>query len=372
MPFLILKLNILGKFKPIGGLIIMLKIRNCRKFMKVCKVCGEIKLISDFRKDNRAKDGYRNQCKVCKNKKRRIRYKNQCKTCRNKKSRIEYKHKNVKLYLNKIECKKFMKVCSNCKKLKLISNFSKKSNGKDGYMNQCKACTYNKAKSRHSLVCLECGKEFTSRNKKQKFCSTECRDKNQCNKKEVLCDYCGKPIKLPEYRIEKSDHHFCSNKCKGKWKTNNNTEEVLCDCCGKLIKVQKREIKNYNHHFCNDECYRKWNIGENNPSWNPNLTDEDRQERRYIERYNNFIKQVLERDNYTCQLTGKRGGDLEVHHLNCFSDFKEGRTDMNNCITLSKEIHRLFHKIYGNRHNIKEQFEEFKHRYHNGEFKEVI
>ena len=46
--------------------------------------------------------------------------------------------------------------------------------------------------------------------------------------------------------------------------------------------------------------------------------------------------------------------------------------DLDNCITLSKEIHKLFHKIYGNRHNIKEQFEEFKHRYINKEFEEVI
>ena len=73
--------------EPIGGLIIMFKIRECKKLMKKCKSCGKLKLISDFRKDNRAKDGYRNQCKVCKNKKRRIRY----------------KHKRVKLYLNKIE-----------------------------------------------------------------------------------------------------------------------------------------------------------------------------------------------------------------------------------------------------------------------------
>ena len=334
----------------------MFKINECKKIMKKCKVCGELKLISDFRKDNRAKDGYRNQCKVCKNKKRRIRY----------------KRKRVKLYLNKIECKKFMKVCSNCKKLKLISNFPKDSGMKDRHVNQCKVCVRNKAKSRHSLVCLECGKEFTSENKKQKFCSKECYDKNQCNKKEVLCDYCGKPIKLPECRIKKSDHHFCSNKCQGKWKTNNNTEEVLCDYCGKPIKVHKYRIKESDYHFCNDECYRKWNIGKNHPSWNPNLTDEDRQERRYIEGYNNFVKQVLERDNYTCQLTGKRGGDLEVHHLNCYSEHKEGRMDLDNCITLSKEIHRLFHKIYWNRHNTKEQFEEFKHRYHNGEFKEVI
>ena len=87
----------------------MFKINECRKIMKQCKSCGKLKLITDFSKHSGMKDGYKNQCKAC----------------RNKKGRIEYKHKKVKLYLNKIECRKFMKVCSKCKELKLMSDFYK-------------------------------------------------------------------------------------------------------------------------------------------------------------------------------------------------------------------------------------------------------
>ena len=240
------------------------------------------------------------------------------------------------------ECKKLIKKCKICGELKPITDFSKDSKMKDRHRNDCKACNYNKAKSRHLLVCLKCGKEFTSECKKQKFCSRKCRDKWHSenlngenhplyNRKEVLCEYCKKPIQLEKSRIKKCNHNFCSRKCRDKW-------------CSENIR------------------------GENHPLWNPDLTDEDRQDRREIEGYKGFIKQVLKRDNYACQLSHKYGGKLEVHHLNCFSDFKEGRTDLDNCITLSKEIHRLFHKIYGNKHNTKEQFEEFKQRYLNKEF----
>ena len=47
--------------EPIGGLIIMFKIRECKKLMKKCKSCGKLKLISDFRKYSKMKDGYRNK-----------------------------------------------------------------------------------------------------------------------------------------------------------------------------------------------------------------------------------------------------------------------------------------------------------------------
>ena len=67
----------------------------------------------------------------------------------------------------------------------------------------------------------------------------------------------------------------------------------------------------------------------------------------------------LERDDFTCQKTGQRGGDLVVHHINNFADFPELRTSLSNGITLSKESHIKFHKIYGKKNNTQEQLEEF-------------
>lgn len=75
--------------------------------------------------------------------------------------------------------------------------------------------------------------------------------------------------------------------------------------------------------------------------------------------YKLWRKAVFLRDNFTCQKTGTKGGKLEAHHINNFSDFPELRTSIENGITLSKKVHREFHKIYGSSNNTKEQLIEF-------------
>jgi len=52
---------------------------------------------------------------------------------------------------------------------------------------------------------------------------------------------------------------------------------------------------------------------------------------------------VLERDNYTCQGCGKRGGDLEAHHILPFSKYPQLRLALNNGMTLCKKCHNLIH-----------------------------
>lgn len=337
----------------------------------------------------------------------------------------KFRVKDIKT-IDKELCK-FMKVCNKCNKLELLINFGKANRCKDGRRNICKQCKWEESKLRYKHICEYCNKEFKSSNKEQKFCSVECwskstnnslkkdkkKDNLSCKKILVKCDYCGKDYSKEQSRVSISKHHFCSRECMGKFKANRidiicdqcgkkfkqtpykikqsinhfctkecavnfqkNRTIIKCDYCGEEIEVKNRNLKLYDHHFCNKECYDKWKsinlIGENSPSWDSTKTQEEREIGRCINGYSNFIKTVYERDNYTCQVTGKRGGDLVVHHLNGYHWDKEHRTDINNGITLSKEIHKLFHKIYGQKNNTKEQFEEFVIRYNNGEFKEIL
>lgn len=80
--------------------------------------------------------------------------------------------------------------------------------------------------------------------------------------------------------------------------------------------------------------------------------------------YKEWVGNVFQRDNYTCQCCGKRGGNLNAHHLYNFAEYEDLRYDVENGITFCEECHLLgypdsFHTIYGEKNNTPEQVYEF-------------
>ncbi|MFA5351587.1 MAG: NUMOD3 domain-containing DNA-binding protein [Candidatus Omnitrophota bacterium] len=53
--------------------------------------------------------------------------------------------------------------------------------------------------------------------------------------------------------------------------------------------------------------------------------------------YKLWREAIFKRDNYTCQICGKRGGDMRANHIKKFADYPELRFDLNNGITICKE-----------------------------------
>lgn len=140
--------------------------------------------------------------------------------------------------------------------------------------------------------------------------------------------------------------------------------DVTCDNCDKepyKITYQKYRIRNHNGKiYCHNCANAVLNSGENNSNWKPELTDEEREWFRATPEYINFVKNVFERDDYTCKCCNKKiNGDGEAHHLDGYNWYKEGRHDVTNGITLCHNCHNNFHAIYGRGNNTREQFEEW-------------
>lgn len=294
-------------------------------------------------------------------------------------------------------CKKFMKKCTKCGSTKLMIDFDKDSKMKDKRRNQCKRCRIN-AKTKFKHICKQCGKEYLSTKKESSFCSKECQSlwqtfnsKGENNphyqggKIKCECDICGKEFYRKRSQYNSRENHYCSKECadKGYSKFHNGENngkytklKVKCEICGKIFTINPFEYNKSEHHYCSKKCTGKSmsvnNIGKNNPNWNPNLTDEERKIKRKYKEYEDWRKEAFKKYDYTCQLSGQKGYKLVVHHLNSYHWDKEHRTDIDNGIVIAKELHILFHKLYGHKNNTKEQFEEFKQRYINKEFEEAI
>lgn len=77
--------------------------------------------------------------------------------------------------------------------------------------------------------------------------------------------------------------------------------------------------------------------GEKNPNYK-----KDRPQVRTRSRYEltEWRKKVFERDDYTCQHCGKRGGKLNADHIKPYCIYEELRTDLANGRTLCEPCHK--------------------------------
>lgn len=146
-------------------------------------------------------------------------------------------------------------------------------------------------------------------------------------------------------------------------KNSNKKVKVQCDCCKNIYEYT---YNNYNSKRMGDKyycfhCYASiFNSGENNCNWNHNLSEEDRlRVSRKSVSYNEFIRRVLNRDEYTCKVCENKNKQLEVHHLDGYNWCKEKRESIENGITLCLDCHSNFHSLYGRGFNTKDQFEEW-------------
>jgi len=168
-------------------------------------------------------------------------------------------------------------------------------------------------------------------------------------------------------------------------------------CSNHLNEIQSIALSSFNQgHGCK-YCHYDNISGENHPAWKGGITPLHNYLRQHILQWK---KDSLLVGNYCCVFTGGRINS--IHHLYGFDlileelieyfqiniNLREIKVENlsqdelkqieEKClelhykyglgVCLSKEIHNLFHRIYGYGKNTPEQFKEFTQRYYNGEF----
>lgn len=132
--------------------------------------------------------------------------------------------------------------------------------------------------------------------------------------------------------------------------------DVQCDHCGEIYSVYYfNYLRSQKYHegkvYCN-HCIQK--------VFKKKIKEVERDRRKVYPEYTTFVRNVLKRDNYTCQCCQKKSTkDLEVHHLDSYDWCVEKRLEETNAITLCKNCHGNFHSKYGRGNNHKEQYEEW-------------
>ena len=140
--------------------------------------------------------------------------------------------------------------------------------------------------------------------------------------------------------------------------------KIKCDKCNEILELPYRNYVQCNHngkYYCHKCACDTFNSKENNYRWNKDMSDNERENKRCLQEYKDFVKRVMARDNYTCVVSGKtsKETELEVHHLDGYNWCINKRLDVTNAITVTKDLHRAFHAKYGSGNNTKEQFLEF-------------
>lgn len=202
--------------------------------------------------------------------------------------------------------------------------------------NNCRLLSseYIKAKSKLNYIC-ECGTvaciSFDKFKQGQRCRSCKVRksaEKNRHSYEYIKSFFEEKGCQL----LSKS---YDSNKEKLKYKCN----------CGNISYIAFAKFQ-YGQRCrkCQARTISEKLRGPNSINWDHSRTLEERiKDRRYPEYYE-WRRKVFERDDFTCQVCGLRGGRLNAHHIQAFAKFPELRTEASNGITLCSDCHSTYHR----------------------------
>jgi len=145
-------------------------------------------------------------------------------------------------------------------------------------------------------------------------------------------------------------------------------QNKLCRSCAKKGIKHSDEHKRRNSE-CKKKLYSeqghhrtgyKYPTPQDHPSYNPDLSDADRADRRGNREYKQWSYDVKMAGNFACQVCGDdKGGNLVSHHIEAHNSNVELRYNVSNGVCLCDTCHKDFHFHFGYGNNTSEQFEQY-------------
>lgn len=141
----------------------------------------------------------------------------------------------------------------------------------------------------------------------------------------------------------------------------------LCMClnCDMIFRRHPSKVYRARRQFCSEECKKAYMTGPEHPMWKNGSTMKSFSEWvKNQSEYKKWREEVLERDMHKCSISG-RTDDLQVHHIFPKAEGinPEKAFDVNNGITLNKEVHNEIHQLIHRGSDYEEAVETLRKKY---------
>ena len=134
------------------------------------------------------------------------------------------------------------------------------------------------------------------------------------------CSFCGAEFNPSSSRQSRCERH----------------PQIPCLMCGQPF-LPRRSAQRFCSTSCGNKQPHRLALLRANRGNRPRLGHQDR---RGSASQQDWRRQIFERDDYTCQMCGERGGRLEVDHIKPYADYPELRLELSNGRTLCVGCHK--------------------------------
>ena len=169
-------------------------------------------------------------------------------------------------------------------------------------------------------TCATCQSDFTSHSRISKYCKRKCYTNSRRKDTTGVCSECGTALINRKSNDKYYKRTFCGRKCAGK-----NRIRVV----GPVMYWLGKKRPNVS------ECQR----GSKGNNWQGGKTPQNKVIR-FSAAYADWRHHVFQRDDYTCQSCGLRGGNLQADHIMPFAYFPDLRLEILNGRTLCVPCHK--------------------------------